>query len=150
MNALVTPEVLLAWTRLVRVGRSLLAEVENDLKRAGFPPLAWYDVLHALDAAPDGSQLQSAMQARVAMAQYNLCRLVDRLEREGLLQRHQCPKDGRNNVLAITAKGRELRRNMWPIYAQSLGAHVGAQLETAEATELARLLGRLVPDPHKA
>ena len=27
-----------------------------------------------------------------------MCRLVDRLERDGLMQRHPCQQDGRNNV----------------------------------------------------
>ena len=53
---------------------------------------------------------QTGVQDRTQLAQYNVCRLVDRLEREGLVERHQCRMDGRSNVLVITAKGRELRR----------------------------------------
>ena len=49
---------------------------------------------------------QTGVQDRTQLAQYNVCRLVDRLEREGLVERRQCQIDGRNNVLLITAKGR--------------------------------------------
>ena len=48
---------------------------------------------------------QTGVQDRTQLAQYNVCRLVDRLEREGLVERHQCQVDGRSNVLVITAKG---------------------------------------------
>jgi DNA-binding MarR family transcriptional regulator len=54
------------------------------------------------------------VQDRTQLTQYNVRRLVDRLEREGLVERHQCELDGRDKVLVITAKGRALRRAMWP------------------------------------
>ncbi len=52
--------------------------------------------------------------------------------------------DGRNNVLVITAKGRALRRAMWPVYARAIEEHFGAHLTQAEAEQLARLLTKLV------
>jgi DNA-binding MarR family transcriptional regulator len=85
------------------------------------------------------------VQDRTQLAQYNVCRLVDRLEREGLLERRQCQLDGRNNVLVITAKGRELRRAMWPVYADAIEQHFGARLSQAEAEQLARLLAKAMP-----
>jgi DNA-binding MarR family transcriptional regulator len=88
---------------------------------------------------------QSGAQDRTQLAQYNVCRLVDRLEREGLVERHQCQLDGRNNVLVITAKGRALRRAMWPAYAEAIGEHFGARLGQAEAEQLVRPMGKLVP-----
>lgn len=74
------------------------------------------DVLYEVDRSPKGMLRQSGVQSRTRLAQYNVCRLVDRLEREDLVERHQCRIDGRNNVLAITAKGRALRRAMWPLH----------------------------------
>ena len=120
-------------------------KVEDDLKRAGFPPLVWYDVLWELDRTADGRLQQSAVQSRVLLAQYNLCRLVDRLEREGLLARNPCPFDGRSNVLAITEKGRKLRSAMWPTYAAAIETHLGARLTPEEARQLAAILGKLLP-----
>ncbi len=133
-----------AWIHLLRTEQSLLGKVEDDLKRAGFPPLVWYDVLWELDRAPEGRLQQSVVQSRVLLAQYNLCRLADRLENEGLLVRTPCPSDGRSNVLAITEKGRALRRAMWPTYAAAIETHLGARLTAEEAQQLATILGKLV------
>jgi DNA-binding MarR family transcriptional regulator len=133
-----------AWTCLVRTEQALLAKVEEHLKRSGFPPLEWYDVLIELDREPAGTLPQSVVQSRVLIAQYNLCRLCDRLEREGLLRRVPSPDDGRSNLLVITEEGRKLRRDMWPAYASAIEAHLGSRLSPGEATELARLLGKLV------
>jgi DNA-binding MarR family transcriptional regulator len=137
-----------AWAGLVRTQRTLLDRVEEALKRARLPPLDWYHVLYEIDRAPKGMLRQTGVQDRTQLAQYNVCRLVDRLQREGLVERRQCQLDGRNKVLVITAKGRALRRAMWPVYATAIEQHFGAHLSQAEAEQLARLLAKLVqPEP---
>jgi DNA-binding MarR family transcriptional regulator len=140
----VTPAVVEAWASLVRAERALLDKVEEALKGRRLPPLDWYHVLHELECAPKGMLRQTGVQARTHLAQYNVCRLVDRLQRERLVERHQCRIDGRNNVLVITAKGKGLRRAMWPVYAAAIEEHFGAHLSQAEAEQLARLLAKVV------
>jgi DNA-binding MarR family transcriptional regulator len=139
-----TAAVVEAWAGLVRTQRSLLDKVEENLKRAHLPPLDWYHVLHEIDRAPKGMLRQTGVQDCTQLAQYNVCRLVARLEREGLLERRQCQLDGRNNVVIITARGRALRRRMWPVYADAIEQHFGTRLSQAEARALARLLGKVV------
>jgi len=144
MSANPTSVVIEAWASLVRTQKSLVDRVEESLKQAGLPPLDWYHVLYEVDRSPKGMMRQSGVQSRTQLAQYNVCRLVDRLEREGLVERHQCQRDGRNNVLIITAKGRALRRQMWPVYAAAISEHFGTRLSQAEAEQLATLMAKLV------
>ena len=134
-----------AWAGLVRTQRTLLDKIEEALKCARLPPLDWYHVLYEIDRAPKGMMRQTGVQDRTQLAQYNVCRLVDRLQREGLVERRQCPLDARNNVLVITTKGRALRRAMWPVYSTAVEKHFGARLSQAEAEQLGLLLGKLVP-----
>ncbi|KAB2845819.1 MAG: winged helix-turn-helix transcriptional regulator [Hyphomicrobiaceae bacterium] len=134
-----------AWSRLVRAEQALLSRVEDDLKREGLPPLAWYDMLYELDQAPEGMLRQAAVQEHMLLAQYNLCRLVDRLEREGLVERRTCPEDARSNVLIITEAGRKLRARMWPAYGRAIEAHLGRRLSREDAERLAAILGKLLP-----
>jgi DNA-binding MarR family transcriptional regulator len=145
MTIKLTPAAIEAWAGLVRAEKTLVQKVEERLKAEGFPPLDWYHVLYEVERAPKGMLRQSGVQDRTQLAQYNVCRLVDRLEREGLVERHQCQLDGRNNVLVITAKGRALRRAMWPAYAEAIGEHFSARLSQAEAEQLVQLMGKLVP-----
>jgi DNA-binding MarR family transcriptional regulator len=139
-----------AWARVMHAGQALQEMVEQDLKRAGFPPLAWYDVLYELDRAPNGLMPQSQVQSQTLLAQYNFCRLVDRMEREEVLKRQQCPRDGRSNDLRITEKGRALRKAMWPIYTKAIEANIGARLEAHETRQLSRLFAKLLPADVKA
>ena len=143
MTSKPTPTAVDAWAGLLRIERELVQKAEERLKSAGFPPLDWYHVLHEVERGPKGMLRQSGVQDRTRLAQYNVCRLVDRLEREGLVERRQCELDGRNNVLVISTRGRALRRAMWPVYASAIQEHLGAQLSQAEAEQLVGLLSKL-------
>lgn len=132
-----------AWTRLERAHRAALGIVESRLKKAGLPPLAWYDVLLELERAGDAGLRPFELQKAMLFAQYNLSRLIDRMAADGYVARAASADDGRGQVLAITRAGRALRRRMWPVYAAAIEAAVGAHLSDTEARTLGNLLGRL-------
>ena len=144
MTAKPSPAVLEAWAALLLTERALVDRVEEDLKRAGLPPLEWYHVLHEVDRSGSGVLRQNNLQKQTHMAQYNVCRLVDRLEREELVERRPCKLDARHNVVVITDKGKELRNAMGPIYAAAVEEHFGARLTPAEAQQLSGLLAKLM------
>jgi DNA-binding MarR family transcriptional regulator len=143
MEQLPSESAVRAWTRLVRVQQALLAAVERDLKAAGQPPLAWYDVLLELERAEHGRLRPNELERRLLLAQYNLSRLLDRLERTGLIRREPCGEDGRGQWVVLTAVGRERRAQMWPSYARAIQSHVDSRLADAQADALVALLDRL-------
>ena len=134
-----------AWARLQRTGQRVLSAVESDLKAAGFPPLAWYDVLLELKRAGKDGLRPLALQSQILLAQYNLSRLLDRMEREGYLERRPCLEDGRGQIVIITLEGRRLIKRMWPTYETAIARHFAARLSSEDAARLARLLGKLMP-----
>ena len=130
-----------AWVRLTRAQRCTLASVEHSLKDAGFPPLEWYDVLLELDRA--GPLRPRDLQSRLLLAQSNLSRLIDRMEAAGAVERISCADDARGQLVRETASGKALRKRMWPVYASAIQDVVGSKLTSAQAGQLAGLLGRL-------
>jgi DNA-binding MarR family transcriptional regulator len=132
-----------AWTRLVRARETVLGAIERDLKAADCPPLAWYDVLLELVRAAQGRLRPFEIEKETLLAQYNLSRLLDRLEREGLVAREPCDDDGRGQWAVITDKGRAAQARTWKVYAKSIQRHVGEKLDDKAAVALADLLGRL-------
>ena len=131
------------WARFVRVGQSVLAAVEGDLKAAGFPPLAWYDALLELRrGAPDGLR-QFELQGHMLLAQYNMSRLIDRLVDAGYARRQPCPEDGRGQVVYLTEKGRALIDAMWPAYRAAISAHFGDRLDERQVEALSEILETL-------
>jgi DNA-binding MarR family transcriptional regulator len=65
-------------------------------------------VLLFLADSPDGRMRMSELADSVLLSRSGLTRLVDRLERDGLLEREQCEEDARGYFAAITDRGRTL------------------------------------------
>jgi len=136
-------EATAAWIRLMRVQGRVLDAVEQDLKKARFPPLAWYDALLELSRAPSGELRPVELERQMLIPQYSASRLIDRLVEEGLAARRECKVDKRGQFIEITEAGRELQKKMWGAYSAAIEKHVGSKLTDADATKLCALLDRL-------
>lgn len=132
-----------AWARLVRAQQTALGGVEADLKQAGFPPLVWYDILLELERAPEGRLRHRDIERGMLLERYHVTRVVERMERDGLVSRVPCPDDARGAFAAITDRGRAMRRDMWPVYAASIERHFAGKFSRKELAQLGELLGRL-------
>src|SRR5258708_13576059 len=82
-------EVTAAWIRLMRVQSRVLDCVEQDLKKAGYPPLAWYDALLELSRAPSGEMRPVELEKQMLIPQSSTSRLIYRLFAEALAARRE-------------------------------------------------------------
>jgi DNA-binding MarR family transcriptional regulator len=80
----------------------------------------------------------------VVLSRSGLTRLVDRLEKAGLLRREPDPADRRGSFAVLTDEGAAMRERMWPIYAQGIAEHFGDALDDEEAKTLTRALERVI------
>jgi len=136
-----------AWITLMRTQQLLLIKVEAELKAAGLPPLAWYDVLLELSRDSEAGLRQFEIAQRVLLNKYNLSRLIDRLQNEGLVKRQACDDDGRGNIVKITKKGLQLKQQMWPVYAAAIQHLIADSLNSQQLKSLTELM-RLLATPH--
>jgi DNA-binding MarR family transcriptional regulator len=136
--------VVRAWARLAKAQQIALASIELALKSAKLPPLAWYDALLELERAGARGLRPHELQQAMLLAQYNLSRLLDRIEQSGYVERRPCDDDGRGQVVVITAAGRDARRRMWTVYAPAIQRALGDHLSPKQAATLAGLLGKLI------
>ncbi|WP_029077809.1 MULTISPECIES: MarR family winged helix-turn-helix transcriptional regulator [unclassified Bradyrhizobium] len=143
MKRKLSSEATAAWIRLMRVPSRVLDCVEQDLKKAGFPPLAWYDALLELSRAPSGELRPVELERQMLIPQYSTSRLIDKLVDEGLAARRECKIDKRGQFVEITEAGRELQKKMWSAYSAAIDKHVGSKLSDADAARLCGLLDRL-------
>ncbi len=72
-------EATAAWIRLIRVQTRVLDAVEQDLKKAGFPPLAWYDALLELSRAPSGEMRPVELEKQMLIPQYSTSELQKKM-----------------------------------------------------------------------
>lgn len=139
----ISEENITAWARLVRVSQQLLSRIERDLKAEGFPPLSWYDALLELRRAGDTGLRPAQLQDAMLLAQYNLSRLFDRLEKAGYVRRERLAEDARGQLIHITDEGSDLLSAMWPSYRRAIARNFADKLAAGEAETLAAILLKL-------
>ena len=93
---------------MLRAHAELTRELDTQLAREHKLPLSSYEVLLFLADAREGRMRMSDLAESVLLSRSGLTRLVDRLEREGLLKRERCESDARGLFAEITPAGREL------------------------------------------
>jgi DNA-binding MarR family transcriptional regulator len=138
-----TEAAITAWARLIRVQQALLEYAEADLKAAGLPPLVWYDVLLELVREPEGRIRHRDLHRRMLLAKYNLSRLLDRMEANGLVGREPVDDDARGEYLRVTPEGREMQHRMWPVYRCAIVKNFSAPLTADDVGQLLRILSKL-------
>ena len=99
---------LAAWRGMLRVHSDMTRVLDAELTLRHGLPLTSYEVLLFLADSPDGRMRMSELADSVLLSRSGLTRLVDRLERDGLLEREQCEEDARGYFAAITDRGRTL------------------------------------------
>jgi DNA-binding MarR family transcriptional regulator len=93
---------------MLRAHAALTRELDAELAREHDLPLSSYEVLLFLADSEDGRMRMSELASSVLLSRSGLTRLVDRLERQGLLIRVRCESDARGLFAEITPTGREL------------------------------------------
>jgi DNA-binding MarR family transcriptional regulator len=92
--------MLMAHARLMR-------ELDSDLMSAHGLSASSYEVLLFLHDRPGGSLRMSELAEGVLLSRSGMTRLVDRLERAGLVRREQCAGDARGLNAVITEAGQK-------------------------------------------
>ena len=102
---------LAAWRSFLRTHTHLLRRLGQDLQTHHKIALASYDVLVQLAEAPEDRLRMSELAEAVLLSRSGLTRLVDRLQREGLVERQPDPGDARGLFTVLTPFGRSALRD---------------------------------------
>jgi DNA-binding MarR family transcriptional regulator len=126
-------------TAFTRVNGVLAAEMDTEVDLS----LDWYGILLMLSQAEHGVMRPSDLADQVALSRSATTRLIDRLERDGLVERRSCGTDRRGTFVGLTPSGEETFRRAGRIHLRGIDRHVGSHLSDAELGELASLLTKL-------
>jgi DNA-binding MarR family transcriptional regulator len=105
-TARLSDQELRAWRGLLRTHSYLSKALDADLDGEHGLPLTSYEVLLHLADADDDKMRMHDLAERVLLSRSGLTRLVDRMEREGLIGRETCPSDARGSFAVLTDSGR--------------------------------------------
>ena len=138
-----SPAATQAWIDLARAYGAILSDIEAALDRADLPSLTWYDILWEVECAGEAGLRQVELERALLLKQYNVSRLVDRIENAGLIARRPCPEDARAKRIVLTQQGRDMRLRIWAVYGARLGALIGDALDDNACQRLSALLTTL-------
>lgn len=132
------------WARLLATHALLLGAMQQRLKQAELPPLEWYDLLWALEQAPEHRLRMGELAEKLLLTRFNATRLVDRLEQEGLVSRQKAKDDRRGAEAVLTARGAALRKKMWPVYRKAIDELFNRHLSAGQHEALQKMLERVL------
>ena len=134
-----------AWRGMLRVHAALVRELDAELDAAHELPLTSYDVLIYLQSAP-GKRLRMAELAdSVLLSRSGVTRLVDRLEREGLIVRDTCTSDGRGCFAVLTDDGEQTLARARPTHLSGVRERFLRHFSDDELRQLAGFWERVQP-----
>jgi DNA-binding MarR family transcriptional regulator len=132
-----------AWGALLHVHADLVPLLDRRLQATAGLPLPWYDVLLELNAAPERRLRMGELGERVVLSRTRVSRLIDELERAGLVRRQANPADKRSAYAVLTDLGRARLRSAAPAYLTGITEHFTRHLTDEEIDVLARALWRV-------
>jgi DNA-binding MarR family transcriptional regulator len=128
-----SPERLRAW-RLYFESALALADV---LERDTGIPLPWYDALVQLDEASDGLRMNQ-LADRILYSKSGLTRVVDRMEKAGLVRRVRPENDRRSIFVFLTDKGRNTMEQARHHHRHAIEQHFSRHLADTDIKVLTR------------
>lgn len=105
-----------------------------------------YEVLLRLSRAPDRRMRRVDLAEQVLLTASGVTRLLDGLERSGLVARAACDADRRVVYAVLTDDGLGKLRAASETHVAQIDAYFSARYEETELAELAALLGRIDGD----
>ena len=136
MNSEIAADPMSAWETVLRTVSSLLRTFEQELQESEGLPLTWYDVLIQLNESLDGRLRMQALSDRVVLSRSGLTRLIDRMEKAGLVHREPSQEDRRGYYALLTEDGREVLRRARPVHHRGIYEHFTRHLDEADVRAL--------------
>jgi DNA-binding MarR family transcriptional regulator len=140
-----THEELAAWRGLLRAHGSLVKTLDVELEQEHALPLTSYEVLLFLEGAEGGRMRMFDLAESVLLSRSGLTRLIDRLERDGYVERHICEQDARGAYAVVTDAGLEKLAAARVTHLAGVREHFLARFSTNELEQLAAYWERILP-----
>src|SRR5215472_14962354 len=142
-----TEDQLAVWKQLHWATALITGRFRRDLTGTGLS-LEQFDVLVHLAWAPSGTlplhELTASMVVADALSRSGITRLLDRMERDGLITRTVSSTDRRRFDVSLTPSGQQQFDQAWPAHADGIGRYFAQPLAPRDVSELTRILDTLI------
>jgi len=142
-SQVLSDQALSAWVGLLRGHAALTRALNADLVADHGLTLNDYEVLLHL-ARADGSMMRRVdLSKSVLLSASGITRLLEGLERAGLVEKATCQSDGRVSYAKLTDAGRDRLRRAAVTHVRGIEELFASRYSESELETLAQLLARL-------
>ncbi len=130
---------LAAWRGFLSTHAGLFKALDAQLESEHNLPLTTYEVLVALYHAPERRLRMAELAHHTFLSRSGVTRLVDRLERDGLLRRENCCSDARGCYAVLAADGEAVLERARHAHLDGVRRLFLARLSDEDLRHLARI-----------
>src|SRR5436305_14259278 len=135
-----------AFHALIRSHSRVVRMLEAELEAEQGLSLPAYEVLAHLSEAPQRRRRMTELASFAILTPSGLTRLVDKLVRDGLVERQRCGTDARVVYAALTDAGFDRLVAAYPTHLRGVREHLVDRLTPEQLDEIAHALGPLADD----
>jgi DNA-binding MarR family transcriptional regulator len=135
-----------AWHAFIRAHARVVRLLEAELEAEQGLTLPAYEVLAHLTEAPERRLRMSDLAAVSVLTPSGLTRVVDKLVREGYVERQRCGSDARVVYAAVTEAGVERVEHAYPTHLSGVRRHLVDRLTTQQLSAIRDALEPLTAD----
>jgi DNA-binding MarR family transcriptional regulator len=132
-----------AWHSMLRAHASVVRRLEAELLAEQGLSLPAYEVLSHLSDMPDRSLRMTELSAAALLSPSGVTRLVDKLQREGLVRRRRCAADARVIYCELTEAGFDRLVAAYPTHLRGVRQHMIDKLDRDDLIGVASSMGKL-------
>jgi DNA-binding MarR family transcriptional regulator len=132
-----------AWHALIRAHSRVVRRLEAELEAEHGLTLPAYEVLAHLSDAPDQRLRMTELAKHAILTPSGLTRLIDKLVREGFVERQRCGADARVVYACLTPVGMARLVAAYPTHLRGVREHYLDWLSAAQQDAVSDALGDL-------
>lgn len=136
-----------AWRALLVAFTGVHDELARELDDGCGLPIEHYEILLMLYEAGGEGLRPSDIADRRRLSRSGATRLIDRLDRDGLVDRRVCGDDRRGTLVSLAPAGRRLFAKAGRIHLDGIDRYVGSKLTTTEMADLRHILSKICAEP---
>ena len=136
-----------AWVGFLRAHSDIVKALDAELQAVHQLPLSSFDVLVQLSLSRDGRLRMSQCAERALLSRSGLTRLVERLERQGFVERERGATDARAIYARITRRGLEKLGEATPTHLEGVRRRFLDRLSDDQMRQLIGVWGQLLGKP---
>ena len=146
MDTTLSEEEQTAWRSFLHAHAAVTHRLDGELLDEHGLRLGEYEVLLILAWAPGRSMRPSELAKRTVLSRSGVTRLLDRLERDGLVERTACPTDRRGALAALTPAGHEVLRRAARTHVRGIRQYFSERLTPGQLRQVGRSLGAIAEE----